>query len=471
MKRLIAIILSLTMIMSVSAFANQEDAAIEEMNNRINYETAMGLINNMAITDKTEGQLLKAAILEIANKDKNLYYQIMDAVAKKIDENCAFYTEEEYSTLYNDLVGATGGLGVTGMIIDGYFEIASVFENGSGFAAGIEVGDRIIECDGHDLTGKNAEIATNYVRGEVGTTAHLKILKKNGVVIEKDIVRAEITISYHYSEVLENNIGYLQLTGFSDTITEECLSVLSDFKSKGIKNVILDLRYNTGGYMNGALNIASVLLDEGETIISVVDKHEASTTYRAKGGEYDFNFVILVNQYTASAAEILTVALAENNKAVTVGEKTYGKATVQQLFPIQHGGVLRITVQQYLSPLGNFIHKKGIVPHNEVTNEIKTYTLDELDQPSYSTKPALYTTSEDVKKIEVLLDLLGYSVGTPDEYFGEDTERAVRMFQSRTGLYVYGVCDITTQAKIRDVILETKFEQDSQLEFAKKLFK
>lgn len=469
MKKLTAVLLAVAMMLSVTAFA--DDSALSSVEYYINFETIMGLIKTSAITDKTELQLLEGAIVNLAENDEELYYKVMDGVAKGIDENCAFYTQDEFNALFNDLVGATGGLGVVGMVIDGYFEVTSVFENGSGYGAGIEVGDRIIECDGRDLTGKNAETAVNYIRGAVGSTAHFKILKKDGKTVETDIVRAEITIEYHYSEILDGNIGYLQLTSFSDSIAAECLTELDKFKEQNVKNVILDLRYNTGGYMNGALNIASALLEKGETIISVVDKTGEPVAYTAEGGAYDFNFVILINQYTASAAEILTVALKENGKAAVVGTKSYGKATVQQVFPIKYGGFLRITVQQYLSPLGNFIHREGIAPHYEVYNELKTYSITELEQPSYLTKPRLNDSSEDVKKIEVLLDMLGYDVGEPDEYFGEDTERAVRLFQSRTGLYVYGVCDITTQTKIRDIILETKFETDTQLDYAINLFK
>ncbi len=469
MKKIIALILSVVMMLSLTAFA--EESTLSSVEYYINFETIMGLIETSAITDKSEVQLLEGAIINLAEKDEELYYKIMDGVAKGIDENCAFYTKDEYLELVNDLTGATGGLGVMGMIIDGYFEVSSVFENGAGYAAGIEIGDRIIACDGRDLTGKNAETATNYIRGEVGTTAHITVLKKDGSKVELDITRTQITIDYHYSEVLEGNIGYLQLSGFSDTIADECFTELDKFKTKGIKNVILDLRYNGGGYMNGALEIASKLLDKDDTIISVQDKNKNTMPYVAEGGDYDFNFVVLINEYTASAAEILTVALTENGKATTVGVKSYGKATVQQVFPVKYGGYLRITVQQYLSPLGNFIHKAGIIPDNDVSNKYKTYEITDLDQPSYLTKPRLNDTSADVKKIEVMLDMLGYEVGTPDEYFGEDTERAVRLFQSRTGLYVYGVCDITTQTKIRDTILETKFEQDTQLEYAINLFK
>lgn len=469
MKKILAVILVFMMVFSSLAFAEEKKLTSSDYYN--SYETVMGLINTMAVTDKTEIQLFRGAIVKLAETDPDLYYQVMDKMVKQIDENCAFYTEDEYLELYNQLVGETGGLGITGMVVDGYFEVASVFEDGSGFEAGVEVGDRLIECDGHDLTGKNAETAVNYVRGEIGSVAKIKILKKSGKVVEKEITRKQINIEYHYSEILDDNIGYIQISSFADTVGEEFLSVLDNYKVKGIKNVIIDLRYNTGGYMNSALEIASDLLEKGDTIISVRSKNGESHSYKAEGGDgYKFNFVILVNEYTASAAEILTVALTENGKAVSVGTKTFGKATVQQLFQVATGGYLRITVQQYLSPLGNFIHKEGITPAHEVENEIKTYTLEEIDQPSYTTKPKLGDKSEDVEKIEGMLDLLGYDVGEPDEYFGEDTERAVRMFQSRMGLFVYGVCDLTTQANMRDVILETKFEQDTQLEYAKKLF-
>lgn len=464
-------LLLVSVFFSIGVYAEESDATSSEYYQ--NYETVMALIELGAITDKTEEQLLKSAIIKLAEEDSALYYKFMDNVAKSIDENCAFYTPEEYNTLYNDLVGETGGIGVMGTIVDGYFEITNVFEDGTAYEVGIETGDRIIACDGRDLTGKNAETATNYIRGPVGSSAVITVLKKNGKTVDVNITRKVITITYHSSAILEDNIGYLQLQSFSDTITEECFAELDKFKEQNVKNVILDLRYNGGGYMNGAINIASKLLDKGQKIISVRDKHGNSHEYIAEGGgEYNFNFIILVNQYTASAAEILTVALTENSKAVSVGTKTYGKATVQSIYPIGSvGGYLRITVQQYLSPLGNFIHREGITPVHYVENSIKTYDISELDLPSFETKPRLGDKSEDVKKIEVMLDILGYDVGTPDEYYGEDTERAVRMLQSRRGLFVYGVCDITTQASLRDFILESKFEENTQLDYAVELIR
>lgn len=225
--------------------------------------------------------------------------------------------------------------------------------------------------------------------------------------------------------------------------------------------------------MNSAIEIASKLLKKDQTIITLNAKQEDDkTTYKADGGDYDFNIVLLVNGYTASASEILTAALTENKRAVSVGEKTYGKATVQQMFPLKEGGILKITVEQYKTPNGNFIHGKGIQPDHEIFNDNrKKYELSEIDQPSYLKKFREGDTDEEIRKIEVLLDMLNYDVGEPDEVFDDKTRRAVSRFQEADGLFPYGVCDLTTQAHLVDKILATEFVNDDQFDFALTLFK
>ena len=216
------------------------------------------------------------------------------------------------------------------------------------------------------------------------------------------------------------------------------------------------------------INCASLLMKKGETVITTRTKDEKKepVKYTVLEDGYDFNTVILTNKYTASASEIMTCALVENGHAVSVGETTYGKASAQRLFPLATGGALRITVQHYYTPKDNFINKYGITPVHEVENETYRYTFEEAPQLSYSVKYKNGDTASEIEGIEKMLNSLGYLSKTPDSVYDEYTENAVSLFQKNSGLFPYGVCDITTQSYLVNKYIETDFIRDNQLDYA-----
>lgn len=469
MKKLVALILSLCMLIPVIPAAAEEN----DLDVVLAYNTVMSLIGRDAFTDKTEAELLKSAVLKLLREDKELYYKVLDKIAKSVDENCAFYSPEEWKEMMTEYAGKTGGIGVVVSVISEYLEVVSVIENGPADRVNLESGDRIIECDGRDLTGKNAETAVNYLRGEKGTVVSIKVLKKDGTVRSYSLTRDEIALESVAGTILEEEkIGYLNISSFTQETANEARRKFTEFQNAGIKNVIIDLRNNGGGILESAREIASMLLDEGELIVQIKCKIEALNEVRkAQGREFDFDIVILINGYTASASEVLTAALTDNGEAISMGEKSYGKATVQNLYPMGEYGGLKVTVQQYFTPKGEFIHGQGITPTYEVINEKKTYEAKDITHPSYTKKFKEGDEDEEIKIIEELLYKLNYDVGTPDNKFEANTRRAVTQFQESEGLYPYGVCDLTTQSHITNKILTTEFVVDTQLEQAIQHFK
>lgn len=468
MKKFIAILMSICMLASsLSVLAEENDIDVNLV-----YDTVISLINIDGFTEKTEGELLKSAVLRLMREDKELYFRLMDGIAKSIDENCAFYTPEEWKMMMTEFSGKTGGLGVVVSVIGGYLEIVSVIEGGPAHILQLEPGDRILECDGHDLSGKMVDYAVNYVRGEVGSVAELKVLKKDGSIREYLATREEIKLESVAGAILEDEkIGYLNISSFTQETPRESRAQFEKFKLAGVKNVIIDLRNNGGGILESARELASMLLDEGETIVQIRCKNEALNEVRkARGREFDFDIVVLINEYTASASEVLAAALSDNGEAVTMGTKSYGKATVQNLYPMGSFGGLKITVQQYLTPKGEFIHGYGITPEIEVINSKKKYEASEIEHPSYLKKFKEGDEDPEIKIIEELLYKLNFDVGTPDEKFDDKTRRAVIQFQESAKLYPYGVCDFTTQSHLVDKVLTTEFTVDDQLEEAIKYF-
>ena len=162
MKKLVALILSFCMLIPVIPAAAEEN----DLDVVLAYNTVMSLIGRDAFTDKTEAELLKSAVLKLLREDKELYYKVLDKIAKSVDENCAFYSPEEWKEMMTEFSGKTGGIGVVVSVVSEYLEVVSVIENGPADRVNLESGDRIIECDGRDITGKNAETAVNYLRGE-----------------------------------------------------------------------------------------------------------------------------------------------------------------------------------------------------------------------------------------------------------------------------------------------------------------
>lgn len=469
MKKFVALLLSFCMILPVIPAASEEN----DLDVVIAYDTVMSLIGRDGYTDKTEGQLLKSAVLKLMREDKELYYKVLDNIAKSVDENSAFYSPEEWKAMMTEFAGKTGGIGVVVSVISGYLEIVSVIEKGPADRVNLESGDRIIECDGRDITGKNAETAVNYLRGETGSVVSIKVLKRDGSIRDYSLTRDEIALESVASAILEEDkIGYLNIASFTQETANEARNKFNEFQNSGIKNVIIDLRNNGGGILESAREIASMLLDKGETIVEVKCKIEALNEVRkAQGREFDFDIVVLINGYSASASEVLAAALTDNGEAISIGEKSYGKATVQQLYPMGGFGGLKITVQQYFTPKGEFIHGQGITPTYEVINEKKTYEAKDITHPSYTRKFKEGDEDEEIKIIEELLYKLNYDVGTPDNKFEANTRRAVTQFQESEGLYPYGVCDITTQSHITNKILTTEFIIDTQLEQAINYFK
>ena len=231
--------------------------------------------------------------------------------------------------------------------------------------------------------------------------------------------------------------------------------------------MILDLRYNGGGVLEGALQVAGIFLEEGQEILTVEPREEASKeVFYASGKMFDGEVLILVNEYTASASEVVTGALKEHKRATVVGERTYGKGTVQHLFSLPlYGGYFKFTIAEYLAPNGVEINHKGVSPHLTVYNENYKLTEEEIPHFPFMRVMRIGDSGEDVKNMKDSLKLLNYSLDDTD-IFDQDTFNAVKSFQKTSQLYPYGVCDFTTQQHIKQKLLDVVFYQDTQFEKA-----
>lgn len=467
MKKIIALVLALTLMLGFTSFAQEEYTREEQA-----YDLTVQLIKHAGITEKTEFQMLEEALLNLAKEDEETLHRVLNAIAKTVDEYSMYYSEEEWQEFSKSMSGTVCGIGVTAIVNDGCFEVVTLLDGGSAKEGGIVPGDRIIEADGVDLTGTRAENASAYITGEKGTFVNLKVKKANGEIKEYTLERREVIVPSIASTITDDNIGYILISSFTNNTHIEVEKIVKEFKEKNIEDLIIDLRNNGGGVMESGIATAELFMEKDKTIIYTKGKaSEEPTYYKSQKDGYKFNLVLLTNEYTASAAEIMTCALTDNGYAVSVGNTTYGKACAQGIYPLGIGGALRITIFNYYTPNGNFINKTGIPVNHRVDNEKYRLTEDELPKLTFSIKFNVGDTHEDVEKIETMLYNLNYLTVAPDTKYDELTKTAVSKFQEASGLFPYGVCDITTQSYMITKYSETEFTKDSQMDFAIELLK
>ena len=246
--------------------------------------------------------------------------------------------------------------------------------------AGIRAGDVILRVDDYDVTDANSEEVVSRVRGEEGVPVKLTV-KRGQQTLQFDVVREEIQSESVKGEILEDNIGYIQITTFSDEdVSVKFTEKLNELKESGMERLILDLRGNPGGYLDKCVEIASNFIPEGEMITYTIDKYDNKQVSLSQGGDaIGMPLVVLVDGGSASASEVVTGALKDNNVATVVGTTTFGKGIVQQLVPFKESdgdiGAIKVTTSKYYCPNGENIHGKGIEP--DITVELSEEALSQ----------------------------------------------------------------------------------------------
>ena len=313
------------------------------------------------------------------------------------DEYTEFLTSDEWEDLDSSLSEFVG-IGVYMSQLKSTNEtiiIGTIDDDTPAAKAGIKAGDIIKEINLEDVSTKGSEYISSKIKGTAGSTVKIKVLRGEEE-LTFDVERAEIKVYKIKHEMLQNNIGYIDFDSFTDTSYNEFKAAYEDLKNNGATSLIVDLRNNTGGYVNSALNIADMFVDSGKALLITEDKNGNRYTQSSKNSkEIDMPVVVLVNEYTASASEILTGILKDYKLATIVGTTTYGKGVIQEVYPDvlgkDIGGALKVTVSEYFTPNGNKINKVGIEPDEKV----------ELDD-SESTDITKDTDTQLQKAIEIL---------------------------------------------------------------------
>lgn len=280
------------------------------------------------------------------------------------DEYSQYITKEEYADFEANVMGNYVGIGIYMAVYKDSDEIViiSPMKESPAEKAGLQSGDIITKVDGITYTGDQIDMASSKIKGEEGTKVSLEI-KRGEETFSVDIVRQKVVVNPVTSEVLEENIGYISLVSFDEDCSTEFKQKYEELVSKGIKSLIIDLRNNGGGLVNEALVIADYIVPEGKDLLITVNKKENEIVEKATQKPIvTVPVVVLVNENSASASEILAGALKDNDCATIIGTKTFGKGVIQEILKLSDGSALKLTTEEYYTPSRTKINKIGIEP-------------------------------------------------------------------------------------------------------------
>ena len=322
---------------------------------------AINLIQNLFVgkSDPTKKELYQAAIAGMVNSLNDPYSE--------------YFSKEDFESFSEDMDGNYVGVG---MSIDKKkgepLEVVSPFIGSPASKAGMKIGDKVIKVDNKDIIALTSTDAVKLLKGEKGTKVVLDVIREGTKgTFKVEIIRDEIKLEFVESKMLDNKVGYVSLLRFGNNTGQEIEAHIKKLQAQGMKSLIFDLRSNPGGSLGEAQDISSLFIKQKLVVLLKYkdgSKKEYNRTFQNLG---DFPLVVLVNGGSASASEIVTGALKDYKRALIIGEKTFGKGIVQQIIPIGDGEAIKLTIAQYFTPKGNYIHEKGIEPDIKVEmNEI-----------------------------------------------------------------------------------------------------
>ena len=387
------------------------------------------------------------------------------------DPYTTYLVNDETAQLDETVNGAFGGIGAELKSDQSRVVISTTMEGSPSQQVGLQADDVITKVDGEDMTGKTISEVVKKVRGEVGTDVVLTI-ERAGTSLEVKLTRASIAINTVKAELDKEDasIGHVRITSFAKNTADELEKAVKDLTEKGAKSFVFDVRYNPGGLLDQAYKVANMFLKDGEPIVQVEDRFGEKTIYKASSsiGEFKITqpYVLLVNEGSASASEILAAAVKERAGAQIVGTKTYGKGTVQSVVDITDNSELKYTNAKWLTPEGNWMHKEGVTPTKEVN--LPDYAFLKIIDARETLKVG--SVSQNVLSVETILKGLGYSV-TVDGYFDEATKDAVKAYQQKEGLTVTGEVNEETAQKLMNSVRALIQQNDTQYQAAKELLK
>ncbi|ACB85759.1 S41 family peptidase [Natranaerobius thermophilus] len=409
-------------------------------------EDVLGILENKYLEEVDRGELMEGAL---------------EGMLETLDDPQTNYlTPRDYQDLMVRTEGSYGGIGIEVFMDEDYVTIVAPISGTPGEEKGLRSGDRIISIDGDDIVGIDLQDAVDKMRGEPGSTVEIEIerpgLDEN---MEFEITRQDIEIETVNHEMKENDLGYIEITNFSQTTGEEFSEAITELEQGDMEGLVLDLRDNPGGLLNAAIEVGQEIVPAGP-IVHVVGRQDTLETHESFGDGVDYPMVVLVNQNSASASEILAGALQDTETATIAGSTTFGKASVQNVEPLAHGGALQYTMAKYQTPDGRDIHEEGLNPDVEIDPP----KILELTRQPISTDLSMGDEGEEVETLQSILKELDYFTEEVTGEFDEHTRDALEKFQQARGISATGEMEDMVIREFHDMIEEYLEEDDEKLE-------
>ncbi|HEY5494752.1 MAG TPA: S41 family peptidase [Candidatus Anoxymicrobiaceae bacterium] len=348
----------------------QKSAANFKLSNQAVYNEALFDIKSYYYKPFSEAKITAAANAAVAKAKKKGVTSTIELTNTGVtglvnalgDSHSEYLTPIQNQRLSQDLSGSFFGVGFTLKEANKRPVVVSVIKGSPSDKAGIQAGDIIMSVDGKDTKGESLDNVVLRIRGKQGTKVKLQV-KRGTKTLTYTITREKIQIPDFESSMMDGKYGYLHLFEFNKGVGDKVRAAVKDLQAKGAQGFILDVRNNPGGLLDEAVNVASLFLPTGTPVVSIQNKGQKRTEYVARGGaETTKPLVVLANQGSASASEIVTGALKDDKRAEIVGTKTYGKGSVQNVFSTGNGGAVKLTISLYYLPNGESIDGKGITP-------------------------------------------------------------------------------------------------------------
>ena len=352
---------SLPLLLCLAVFPSNADEAKIPYKDLQTFANVFGLIKNLYVEDREDEELMRNAI---------------SGMLSGLDPHSAYLNSDQYNNFKIRATGRYGGLGIEVSMQNGFVQVVAPFEDTPADRAGIKAGDLILKLDDKNVKGMAFEDAIRIMRGEPGTTIRLTIVREGE---EKPLIfnlkREIIKIRRVTARLLDKEFAYVRISSFQGDAAEQMIHELKKLrvqhKRLDFKGLVLDLRNNPGGFMNAAVKVAETFLDGG-MVTYTKGRERIQERHVAKRGDFlrGAPMVVLVNRGSASASEIVAGALKDHKRALVIGARTFGKASVQSVQPLSSGGAIKLTTARYYTPLGESIQARGIEPDFPVSNLI-----------------------------------------------------------------------------------------------------
>ena len=350
------------LLFTTSSFAEAVESIYEKIDT---FSEVLNKINNQYVDEVNQSEAIDAAI---------------NGVLQSLDPYSSYMSPEMFKNMATETSGEFGGLGIEVSMEAGVIKVISPIDNSPASKVGLKPGDYIVKINDTQVQGKSLSEAVDLMRGPVGTDLEITV-RRRGLkkALTFKITREIIEVASVKSEVKDKNIGYLRLTSFNDNSDGQIKKIINKFKkNKDIKHYILDLRNNPGGLLSQAIKISDFFLDNGEIVSTKGRKDNENRKWFAKKGDIlnGNTLLVLINYGSASASEILAGSLKDHKRAILIGNRSYGKGSVQSIIPLNNDGAIRLTVSKYYLPSGESISEVGVIPDIEVEEDNEDFIIN-----------------------------------------------------------------------------------------------